>query len=201
MKTARKREKVEQAAHARGVIRSADAREMGVSDAYLAYLAKRGHLVRIGRGLYALPNRDTSANASLVEVAAYAPKCVVCLLSALRYHDVGTQSAHAVWIALSSSGWAPQITSVPLQIVRMSEQSLHAGVETHMIEGIPVRVFSLAKTLADCFKHRSAIGIDVAVEALKDALATGKVRPAELHPFARVNRVWRVMEPYLEALQ
>ncbi|MBM3493706.1 MAG: transcriptional regulator [Armatimonadetes bacterium] len=196
-----KRDRVELAARAKGVIRAADVAGLGVSDTYLGYLARTGRLERIGRGLYALPDRNHSAHASLVEVAAYAPGSVMCLLSALRYHGVGTQSPHAVWIALPRKGWVPRITSVPLEVIRMSKASLSAGVETHLIEGVPVRIFSLAKTICDCFKHRRSVGIDVAVEALKDAVGTRKVQPADLHPFAVIDRVWTVMSPYLEAIQ
>jgi len=201
MSEALKRERVERAARGKGVIRAADVARLGVSDTYLGHLARQGRLQRVGRGLYALPDRNYSAHASLVEVAAYAPGSVICLLSALRYHGVGTQSPHAVWIALPRKAWVPHITSVPLEVVRMSEASLNAGVETHLIEGVPVRIFSLVKTICDCFKHRRSVGIDVAVEALKDAVGTRKVQPADLHPFAVIDRVWTIMNPYLEAIQ
>lgn len=192
---------MERVARAKGVIRAAEAEGIGTSSAYLAYLARTGHLERIGRGLYALPGRNYSGHASLVDVAAYARNCVICLLSALRYHGVGTQSPHAVWIALPRKAWVPRITSVPIEVVRMSDVSLQAGVETHVIEGVPVRVFSLAKTLCDCFKYRRSVGTDVAVEALKDAIGTRKVLPADLYPFALIDRVWNVMAPYIEAIQ
>lgn len=201
MRTASKRDIVMRAAAARSVIRAADVVPLGVSPQYLNYLARRGALRRVGRGLYVRPDHSCTEYHSLAEVAAYAPRAVVCLLSALQFHCIGTQMPHAVWIAVPNRARSPKAPTTPVQTVRMGPVSLSAGVETHLLEGVPVRVFSSAKTVADCFKFRSLVGPDVAIEALREGLARRRFAPADLYEFALINRVWEVMRPYVEALQ
>ena len=196
-----KRERVVEAASRRGVLRTEDLSDLGVSTSYISDLAERGVLKKLGRGLFSLPDYPVTENHSLVEVAAYAPKSVVCLASALQFHGIGTQLPHAVWIALPNYSRPPKVPTVAVEVVRMGEASLNAGVEEHRIEGVPVRIFSAAKTVADCFKFRSVVGTEVALEALKDVLHRRMVTRDQLYDYAVVDRVWNVMRPYLEVIR
>lgn len=142
---------------------------------------------------------DVTEHHTLAEVSLAAPRAVVCLLSALRFHGLGTQLPPDVWLAIPQKGWRPATRGLPVRIVYMSEASLEAGVETHDIEGVPVRITSAAKTVADCFKFRNKVGLDVALEALRDYRSSRRDLE-ELRRFAKVCRVDRVMRPYLEAI-
>jgi predicted transcriptional regulator of viral defense system len=133
-------------------------------------------------------------------VASVAPTAVVCLLSALQFHGVGTQAPPEVWIALERGRWHPRPDYPPLHVVHFSEPSFSAGVERHTVEGQEVQIYSIAKTVADCFKHRNKIGLDVALEALTDAWRQRRLSLAELNEFASINRVQGVMQPYVEAV-
>lgn len=196
-----KRAIVEEIGRSKGVFRAAEAREKGISASYLRYLASTGHLERTRRGLFALRGAPLTEHHDLVEVAACVPASVVCLLSALQFHGIGTQMPPLVWIAVPSFRRPPTTLAGSVRPVHMSAASFSAGVETHVLEGVPVRVFNVAKTIADCFKFRSLVGLDVAVEALRSSLADHRVIPAEIYEYAKIDRVWKVMEPYLEALQ
>ncbi len=166
---------------------------------HLLRLVRKGLVVRLGRGMYALPSGRPTEHHSLAVVAKQAPRGVVCLLSALRFHELTTQQPAEVWVAIGNKSWVPTPNSVKLRIVRFSGEALKAGLETHEIEGVPVRVFSPAKTVADCFKHRRTIGLDIALEALRDALKRRKATVDEIERYARVCRVSRIIRPYLEA--
>lgn len=187
------------AAHRR-LLRGADAREVGASPQLLIKLHHAGKLQRVARGVYSLPDAPITEHQSLVEVCRRVPKGVVCLLSALRFHEVGTQVPHEVWIALPESTPSPAMTYPELRITRLRGAAYSEGVETVMDRGAPIRVYGIAKTVTDCFKFRSKVGLDVALEALKDAWRRRLVTIDELTRFARVNRVERVMQPYLEAM-
>jgi predicted transcriptional regulator of viral defense system len=200
MKTAAKKTTVIRAASHKGVISAADTTPFGVSPNYLYDLVRQGDLQKVGRGLFSLPGYSVTEHHGLVEVAAHAPSAVICLLSALQYHRIGTQMPHAIWLAISHKGHKPTVSTAPIEVARMSPASLNAQVETHIIEGVPVRIFSAAKTVADCFKFRSTVGLDVALEALKDVLARRKATPTELYNCAVTDRVWNVMRPYMEVL-
>ena len=183
-----------------GVLRPRDLEESGIPGTYLARLARRGLLARIGRGLYTLPGAPASEHHSLAEAAKRVPRGMVCLLSALRYHGLTTQSPFEVWMAIGEKDRRPKADGQALRIVRYSPQALRAGVETHVIDGVQVRIFAPAKTVADCFKYRNKIGIDVAIEALKDCVQRRRCPADELVRYARVCRVWNVMRPYMEAV-
>ena len=157
-------------------------------------------LERIARGRYRLVNSQVSEHYTLAVTARIAPTAVICLLSALQYHEIGVQSPSEVWIALKRGSWRPRPGYPPLRVVHLSDGSFSAGVERHVIEGIQVPIYSIAKTVADCFKFRYQIGLDVALEALADAWRQHRLILAELNYFASVNRVQRVMQPYIEAL-
>lgn len=163
-------------------------------------MVRKGDLVRVGRGLYTHPNAGMSALRSLAEAAKVAPNAVICLLTALRFHDLTTQSPSEVWLAVENKAWRPRVDSVPARLVYMSGEAFTAGVETHQIDGVAVQVYSAAKTVADCFKFRNKIGIDVAIEALRDYLRRYRGGADELWKYAKVCRVARVMRPYLEAV-
>jgi len=154
----------------------------------------------VGRGLYALPDRPVSEHNTLAEVARKHPQAIVCLLSALRFHDLTTQSPFEVWLAIPNKARAPKMDYPPLRIVRFSGEALTVGVEDHVIDGVPVRVTSVARTVADCFKFRNKIGLDVALEALQEAWRAKRVSMDELWHYATLCRVTNVVRPYMESL-
>lgn len=187
-------------ARRRGLIRPRDLEPLGLPRVALTRLVRQGALTRVGRGLYALPERPVSEHTTLAEVARKHPQGVVCLLSALRFHDLTTQSPFEVWLAIPNKARTPRMDYPPLRIVRFSGPALTAGTEQHMIDGVPVRITGVAKTVADCFKYRNKIGLDVALEALREAWTEKRVDMDQLWQFARVCRVTNVMRPYLESL-
>lgn len=182
-----------------GVARPRDLADLGIRREYVQRLMRRGALERVGRGLYALPNAAVSGQRSLAEVAKAVPGGTICLLSALRFHGLTTQSPSEVWLALDVHAWKPRSTPFPARVVYFSGAALTEGVEAHRIDGVPVRIYSEAKTVADCFKYRNKIGQEVAVEALKDYLKRHRRGADVLWHFAKVCRVSKVMRPYLEA--
>lgn len=183
-----------------GVLRPRDLDPYGIPRTYLGRLERAGRLRRVGRGLYTLPDAALTENRSLVEVAKRVPAGVVCLLSALRFHELTTQAPFEVWLAIGEKARRPRVDHPPLRIVRFSGAALHAGVEEHTLEGVPVRVFSPPKTVADCFKYRNKIGLDVAIEALRECQRSRRCSMDELWHFAGICRVRNVIRPYLEAV-
>jgi predicted transcriptional regulator of viral defense system len=182
-----------------GILRIRDVTARGIHPEYVRRLWKRGLLMRAGRGLYVAADGEVSVHHTLAEAAKSVPHGVGCLLTALRFHDVGTQSPHQVWMALDRRAARPRIEHPPIRIVRFSGAALAEGVEEHRVEGVPVKVYCPAKTVADCFKYRNKIGLDVAMEALRDCLRQRKCSVDELWHYAKVCRVANVMRPYLEA--
>lgn len=172
----------------------------GVPPRVLSRMAASGRLRRVGRGLYTGIEASPSAHQSVIEVTKQAPKAVVCLLSALEIHEVGVQAPFEVWIALPAGTHAPKGTGTAIRVTRLSGAAFSEGIETVMLDGAPVRVYSLAKTITDCFKLRSKVGHDVALEALREAWKARKVTMDDLSRYAKVNRMSNVMRPYLEAL-
>jgi len=183
-----------------GVLRSRELEEHGITRAVLARCVEDGVLVRVARGLYARDDHTPSENHVLVQVAKRVPDAVCCLLTALRFHDLTTQSPHEVWIALAASARKPHLDYPKLRVARFSQAALADGVEQHRLEGVTIRVYSAAKTVADCFKYRNKVGIDVAVEALRDFTRKHRGGANELARHARVCRVTRVLQPYLDAI-
>lgn len=184
----------------RGVVRPADLQALGIPRWRLYSLAERGLLERRARGIYVASDHPTTAEHTLVQVAKRVPNGVVCLLTALRFHELTTQMPPEVWIALPEKARRPRLDYPRLRVARFSGPALKEGIETHVIEGVEVRVYSAAKTVADAFKYRNKIGIDVAVEALKDFTRRHRGSAADLARFARICRVTRVMQPYLDAI-
>jgi predicted transcriptional regulator of viral defense system len=184
----------------RGILRPRDLARDGIPPDYLDRLHRHGRADRVARGLYAWPDAEVSEHHSLAQAARLVPAGVVCLLSALRFHGLTTQSPREVWLTLPIKAWAPKVESPRLRIIRAGGPALTAMIEEHRVEGVDVRVYSTARTVADCFKHRSKVGLDVALEALRDALRGRRVTMDELWAAARVCRMANVMQPYLEAL-
>jgi predicted transcriptional regulator of viral defense system len=195
-----KADKLRNLATKRQIITAADAAQLGVPRTYLSRLARQGLLEKIARGLYTSPAFSPSEHASLVDAFYQVPKGVICLLSALRFHNLTTQSPREVWIAIGHKAWAPKISSPPVRFVRMSGPTLQFGASEHHVSGRVIRVFTAAKTVADCFKFRYKIGLDVAIEALKESRRLKKASIDELWAAAKVCRVAKVIRPYLESL-
>lgn len=195
-----KRQQVIDLARQQAVIRPRDLTANGLPKDYLYQLAREGVLNKIGRGLYQWPKREPSSHQSLIEVAKLVPNGVVSLLSALSFHELTTQNPFEVWLAIDRKARRPTIDYPPVHFITMSQTALKAGVELHQIEGVDVKVFCVAKTVADCFKYRHKIGLDVALEALKEGWNTRKFTMDELAHYAKVCRVANVMQPYMESL-
>lgn len=184
----------------KGILRPRDLQLRGLPADYLWRLYRKDKLKKVCRGLYAFPDADISEHHSLVEAALRVPHGVVCLLSALRFHELTTQSPFEVWVAIEVKARRPKEKIIPLRIMRFSGQAFTAGVETRRVEGTEVRIYNLAKTVADCFKYRNKIGLDVAMEALRDCWRKKLATADELWHYAEVCRVARVMRPYMESL-
>jgi predicted transcriptional regulator of viral defense system len=186
----------------RGIARARDYMAAGIPLTYIKRLIEAGALVRLGRGLYQTPDRVGEHVAhDLAEAARLVPKGVVSLLSALRQHELTTQLPHAVWMTIPHKARTPNPTGLRLEIIRATGAVLTAGVEHIQVEGVAVPIYGVAKTIADCFKHRRHVGEDVAIEALRDALRQRKTTPSELMRFAAIDRVTDRMQPYIKAMQ
>jgi len=187
-----------QIARRQGFARTRDFAAAGIPRVYLQRLRDEGQLVRTGRGLYQLPDAGLSSAHSLAEAARVLPRGIVCLLSALQYHGLTTQIPHKVWMLLASKDWAPKNPPVAIKVVRASGEALTTGIEGHAVERLPVPITVPAKTVADCFKYRNKIGLDVAIEALKDCLRLRRATVDELWHYAAICRVQNVIRPYIE---
>jgi predicted transcriptional regulator of viral defense system len=191
-----------------GVLRSRDVEAHGIHREYLRRLEQQGQLLRSGRGIYTLLETDFTEHHSLVEASRRVPHGIICLLSALRFHKITTQAPFEVWLAIHGKARPPSEALLPLHIVYMSGNAFDSGIETHQLEGTSVQIYNLPKTVADCFKYRNKIGLDVALEALQESWRDGQ-RPVgdhrrctmdELWHYAKICRVSNVMRPYLESL-
>jgi predicted transcriptional regulator of viral defense system len=182
------------------IIRPRDVEAIGVPREYLLRLMRQGVIRRTARGVYEVSDAKPTEHHSLAVVAKEIPKGVVCLLSALRFHELTTQQPSEVWLGVHIRSRSPRMSTTKHRLVRYSEKTLKAGVEVHQLEGVPVRIFTAAKTVADCFKYRSKIGLDVAIEALKDTLKRRKATVDEIERYAKICRVSRIIRPYLEAV-
>jgi predicted transcriptional regulator of viral defense system len=182
-----------------GIVRPRDVARHGIPREYLVRLTRQGLLHRSGRGLYELAEASPTEHHTLAVLAKEVPSGVICLLSALRFHEVTTQQPSEVWVGIPVRARYPNISTTAHQIVRYSKETFKAGVATHRIENVPVRIFNPAKTVADCFKYRNKIGLDVALEALRDVLRQRKATVDEINHFASICRVSKIMRPYIEA--
>ena len=184
----------------RGLLRSRELVQAGISRVQISRLVAAGRLQRVARGLYAPANYHPTEHAALITVSRRAPDAVFCLLTALRLHDLTTQAPFDVWIAVGNNARAPRMDYPPLRIVRFSNATLTQGIETRKLEGVQLRVTNVAKTVADCFKFRHKIGLDVALEALREVRRDRRASNDELWRYAKLCRVATVMRPYLEAV-
>ncbi len=182
----------------RGLVRSRDLTERQIPRAILMRLVRAGRLKQVARGLYALPDQPLSRQHPLAEVAARSSRGVFCLLTALRFHRIRIPSSDAIWLAIPNKARAPGSDHPPLRVVRFSGAALTEGVEPHVVDGVTIRVYCVAKSVADCFKFRGRIGLDVALEALRRSRRQGLATEQDLLHYARVCRVTEVMRPYLE---
>jgi predicted transcriptional regulator of viral defense system len=183
-----------------GLVRPKDLEARGITRAQLSRLVRDGLVRREARGIYVLAQHATTAEHTLAQVAKRVPEGVFCLLTALRLHGLTTQSPAEVWVALPEKARRPRLDYPRMRIARFAGGALTEGIEKRRVEGVTLRVYSAAKTVADCFKYRNKIGIDVAVEALRDFSRKHRGRASDLARFARICRVTRVMQPYLDAV-
>jgi len=183
-----------------GMLRPRDLDSYGIPRAYLSRLLEAGRLEKVARGIYVLPSANVTEHRTLAEASKKIPKGVICLLTALRFHELTTQAPSRIWIAIGEKAWRPRMEYPPLRVVRFSKASLEEGVEVHELEGVPVQIFNPAKTVADCFKYRNKIGLDVALEALRECWKQRRGTMNEYWHYAEVCRVRNVMKPYLESL-
>lgn len=184
----------------RGMLRLAELRRRGITAATVARLERRGEVVRLARGLYQLPDASLHAHHALAEAAKLVPKGVVCLVSALAFHQLTDQVPSRVWIAIGTKDWRPRGAQPPMRFVRFPRGRLERGVEVHEIEGVRVPIFCVAKTLADLFRYRRVVGTGITVEGMREALRQRKATPAQISEEASNAGVWKAMQPYLEAL-
>jgi predicted transcriptional regulator of viral defense system len=183
-----------------GVLRPRDLTANGIPRTQLRRMLDLGLLTSPSRGLYTLAEAEPTELQSAIEVAKRVPHGVICLLSALQFHELTTQAQFEIWLAIGESARRPKLDYPPLRIVRFSEITRKAGVEEHVLEGVTVKVTSPAKTVADCFKYRNKIGLDVALEALRDCWKKKLATMDDIHEMAQVCRVARVIRPFLESL-
>ncbi len=183
-----------------GILRTAEALRAGIHPHTLYAMRDAGTLERISRGVYRLAERPPLVNPDFVTVAKRVPNGVICLISALAFHDLTTQIPHEVHLALPRGAEEPRLDFPPIRTFRFTGKSFTEGIETHRLDGVPVRIYSPAKTVADCFKFRNKIGLDVALEALRETWRSRKATMDELWEAAKVCRVANVMLPYMEAI-
>lgn len=181
------------------MLRARDFAAHGISPETLSRLVRDGVVVRPARGLYQLADGPTDARLALAEAATLVPKGVICLVSALQFHELTLQMPSAVWMAIERSAWRPRIDHPPINFVRFSRTALEEGVEHHRIEGIEVPITDPARTIVDCFRYRARVGIDVALEGLREGLRQRKATSDQLWRYATKARTWSTMKPYVEA--
>lgn len=185
---------------AKGMARLSELIGEGITAATVSRLEREGAIIRLARGLYQLPDAQVDTHHTLAEAAKLVPKGVICLTSALAYHELTDQIPAKVWIAIGPKDWRPKFQYPPARFAHFPSDQLRAGVERHVIDGVEVPVFGAAKTIADLFRYRRTVGINIALEGLREALRKRKATPAQIARFARDARVWETMEPYVSAL-
>lgn len=196
------KQKLLEFAREKKLFRTRDAEAVGgaSSRVYLQRLLAEGKLLKAGRGLYRLAENDFAEMQDILETAVKVPRGVLCLLSALRFHDLTTQNPSEVWLAIENKMRTPKIETVPVRIFRFAPKVYEAGIETHLIEGVEIKVYSAAKTIADSFRYQSTVGFDVAIEALRNAWEKRTATMDELYHFSEVRNIKNKMMPYLKTL-
>ena len=185
----------------KGMLRPSDLEDIGAPRVVLTRMTAKGLLEKVGRGIYRLPDSHGSEHESLTTIATKVPQAVFCLLTALQFHELTTQLPRQLWIAMPRGSHVPKIGYPPVKMVQFTGEAYSAGIEVFERDQVTLRVYGVAKTVADCFKHRNKIGLDVALEALKDARAKKKASADDLWRFAKICRVANVMHPYLAAVE
>jgi predicted transcriptional regulator of viral defense system len=183
-----------------GVLRMSEALSAGIHRRMLYAMLEVGVVEQLSRGLYRLSDLPPLGNPDFVSVSLKIPNGAICLISALAYHEITTQVPHEVYVALDRGTEAPRLGHPPLRVFWFSGESFTIGIEKHKIDGVPVRIYSPEKTIADCFKYRNKIGLDIAIEALKLYREKKRLKLEDLMQIARVCRVEKVIRPYIEAL-
>jgi predicted transcriptional regulator of viral defense system len=183
----------------RPILRLKDFTAQDVGPETLARLVREGMIVRVARGLYQRAGASVDAGHSLAEAAALVPKSVVCLISALQFHELTLQMPSEVWMAIDRTAWRPRIAYPPVRFVRFSGTALTDGVKRHRIEGVVVAITDPARTIVDCFRYRNKVGLDVALEGLREGLRQRKVTSDQLWRHATKMRAWSILKPYVEA--
>ena len=183
-----------------GIMRLSDLMAQGVDPPTLSRLVNEGAVIRPSRGLYELADAEFHLSHGLAEIAKRVPKGVICLISALQFHEITLQNSSSVWVAIGDRDRKPSISYPPVRFVRFGEQALADGIDTHIIDSVKVRITDPARTVVDCFRYRTKVGLDVAMEGLREGLRRRRYTPDELWRHARTARVWSVMHPYVEAM-
>lgn len=195
------KEKLLEFAREKKIFRASEIETLGKGlRVYLNRLLKDGKLTKAGYGLYRLADNNFTEMQDILEVAVKVPRGVLCLLSALRFHDLTTQNPFEVWLAIENKMRIPKVETVPVRFFRFAPSVYEAGIEIHQIEGVEVKVYSAAKTVADCFYFRKTVGLDVAIEALRDAWRQRKATIDEMYRFAEIRNIKNVIFPHLYAL-
>lgn len=184
-----------------GTIRIKDLLDRGIHPEFARRLVSKEILIRSERGLYTLADSEITEHHDFALVGKRLPKGVICLTSALRFHSIGTQLPRKIWLALEKGSAQPRLSYPPISLVRLSGPSFSEGIDEHKIEGVVVRIYNPAKTVADCFKFRNRIGLEAAIEAVRECFHERKATSDEIYHYAKICRVWNVMKPYLEAIQ
>ncbi len=185
---------------ARGMVRLVEFAQAGITASTISRMERGGLVVRLARGLYQLPDATVDTHHTLAEAAKLVPRGVVCLTSALAFHGLTDQISAKVWMAIGPKDWRPNFQYPPVRFVRFAGIHMSAGVEHHVIDGVGVPIFGVAKTVVDLFRYRSRVGINIAIEGLREALRTKKARPGQIAKYAAEARIWKVIEPYMAAL-
>lgn len=200
MKMTKRIQQVLNIARQRGVLRPRDLDQFDIPREYLRRLHNKGYLRRVGRSLYVLADGEEDKHQTPAEACKRVPHGVLCLLSALRYHELTTQTPFEVWMAIDRKAWLPKVDRPVMRFMRFSGSALTEGVIEEQIGGVPIKVYNPAKTVADCFKYRNKIGLDVALEALRDCFQSRKCTVDDLMKYAKICRVANVIRPYLESI-
>ncbi len=194
------KEKILKLIKKKGMVTASDVEKEGLNRNIIYQMCNEGLLVRQNRGLYSVPNAEFSEHLSLIEVSKMSPDSIICLVSALSFHGITTQLPHEVWIAVKRGSWVPKYDFPHVNVTVVSGRAFDFGIEEHKINGVQIKVYNIAKTVADGFKFRNKIGLDVAIEALKETVIARKTTVDEIMKAAEICRVGSVIRPYLEAI-
>jgi predicted transcriptional regulator of viral defense system len=207
-KTGTHRDRVKSLLRRRGMARLNELLKEGVTATAVSRMLAAGEIIQLSRGLYQLPDASFDVNNALAQAAKIVPKGIICLTSALAFHELTDTIPSRVWVAIGPKDWRPRVTGTAIQIVRFGAKVLDKGIKEHVIEGVPVRIYNPAKTVVDLFRYRQSAGkryqkspgLNLAIEGLRESLRTRKATPSEIVRYAEEGGVWKVVQPYLEAM-